>query len=724
MDSESVVPVESRCDFWLEQFKDTEIRNPYPQSVGAGDSARYEAQQSLLDADELERLAAEKRQVARNYEKGARGEAAVATRLTALEVLGWRVLPDRRWGRNANIDFLLVGPGGVAVVDAKNWNSLRIHGGHAFRGDDPVDDEIEKLRDLAASVAERLDDTGITAQTVSAALVFVGKKLKEQVNGVHLLGEWDVAAWATHLGTRLSASQVDFIADRLAVEFPAYELPKRARRRPPKPHVPVPLESASTAEAFFDLEELADALCQNALRGPIEEWMTFLHPDQNRLVRTSWGGPARVRGGAGTGKTVVGLHRAAYLATRQGRKVLFVSFVRTLPMVQRNLCARLAPDAVDRIEFTGLHRLAGAILDDAGIRLHVDTKRVDNAWARAWLAVGRNSVLGSLDDRPAYWKEEVDYVIKGRAIRNPAEYLALARVGRKTPMRVEQREAMWRLYVEYEERLRHAGVHDFNDMLIQATLALREGLSVQPYDSIIVDEVQDLNLVGLQMLREIAGDGADSLLLIGDGQQAIYPGGFTLAEAGIAVTGRATVLRTNYRNTREIVTFAQSVVASDSFDDLEGTSESGKQSLETRRSGPPPRVQHHGSLTQLSQALVTAINAEITAGISLGDIAVLVETRRELDQVLKTLIAHGFDAIDLADYDGRTANQLRVGTFKRAKGLEFKQVFLPGLREAPPEQWRGESDDAYAERAERHRREVFVGMTRARDQLWVGYLIA
>lgn len=700
------------------------VGNLYPRTVGAGDSARYEAQQSLLDADELERLAAQKRQLALNYEKGARGEEAVATRLAALESLGWRVLPDRRWGRNANIDFVLVGPGGVVVVDAKNWDSLRIRDGQVFRGDDPVDDEIVKLRDLVASVAERLDDTGITVQAISAALVFAGRKLREQVAGIHLLGEWDVAAWATKLGTRLSSSQIDFMADRLAIEFPAYELPRRARRRHPAPHVPVPLDTATTAEAFFDLDELADALCQNALRGPIEEWMTFLHPDQNRLVRTSWSGPARVRGGAGTGKTVVGLHRAAYLATRQGRRVLFVSFVRTLPMVQRSLCARLAPDALNRIEFTGLHRLAGTILNDAGISLRVDTKKVDNAWARAWLAVGKDSVLATLDDRPAYWKEEVDYVIKGRAIRNPAEYLALARVGRKTPMRVEQREAMWRLYVEYEERLRHAGVHDFNDMLIQATLAVRDGLSAQPYDSIIVDEVQDLNLVGLQMLRQIAGDGADSLLLIGDGQQAIYPGGFTLAEAGIAVTGRATVLRTNYRNTREIVAFAQNVVASDSFDDLEGTSEPGKQSLQTSRAGRPPRVLRHDSVARLGEALVSTLRAEVAEGNSLGDMAVLVETRRQLEQVMKTLTAGGFDVIDLAGYDGHTTNRLRIGTFKRAKGLEFKQVFLPGLRETPPEQWRGESDDAYAERAERHRREVFVGMTRARDQLWVGYLTA
>jgi superfamily I DNA/RNA helicase len=144
---------------------------------------------------------------------------------------------------------------------------------------------------------------------------------------------------------------------------------------------------------------------------------------------------------------------------------------------------------------------------------------------------------------------------------------------------------MWQLYREYEERLRRMGAHDFTDVLIMARDLVREGDLEVGYGPVVVDEVQDLNLVGLQLLHAIAGDGADRLLIVGDGQQAVYPGGFTLAEAGIAVTGRAAVLRANYRNAAEILDVAARVVATDEYDDLEGITAAGVRDVDVRRAG-------------------------------------------------------------------------------------------------------------------------------------------
>jgi hypothetical protein len=235
----------------------------------------------------------------------------------------------------------------------------------------------------------------------------------------------------------------------------------------------------------------------------------------------------------------------------------------------------MSPAAAANIEFSGLHRLAIELLDQAGIAVHISTTRVNNAFNAAWAAVGRHSVLARLDERPGYWKEELDYVIKGRGLSDFEEYAELGRVGRRTPMRLEHRRAMWELYREYEERLRRMGAHDFTDVLIMARDLVRAGGLELAYGPVVVDEVQDLNLVGLQLLHAIAGDGPDRLLIVGDGQQAVYPGGFTLAEAGIAVTGRAAVLRSNYRNAAEILDVAARVVATDEYDDLEGTPRRG-----------------------------------------------------------------------------------------------------------------------------------------------------
>lgn len=693
--------------------------------MAAGASAHHESQRSLLEAAEYERLARAAREQATRYALASRTEAQVAGRLTALEALGWRVLPDRRWAgsKRANVDLLMVGPGGVVVGDVKAWRSLEVRGGSVFCEDDCRDDEMTKLLGLTQTVHDALAPLGLTGQAVHPVLIFSGRRLHEHTHGVDLVGESNAAAWVGRLRHRLDPETITQISEVLEAEFPAYDVSEPTRPKLPKRRVVMPRMATPQPEALIDVDELTQSLLDAALEGPIESWMTFLHPSQLKLVNTSWSGPARVRGPAGTGKTVVGLHRAAYLAERSPHPVLFVTFVRTLPVVLDGLCERLSPKARGNIDFTGLHRLALRLLDEAGVRIRIDGRRIETAYAQAWLAVARHGVLARLDERPRYWKEELDYVIKGRGLTDFAEYAELNRLGRRTPLRTEHREAMWELYVEYERRRGLLGIHDFNDALILARDLVRDGEVVPAYSSVIVDEVQDLPLVGLQLLHAIAGDGPDRLLLIGDGQQAVYPGGFTLGEAGISVSGRATVLRDNYRNTTTILEAAARVVGGDTFDDLEGTPMAAEGCGAASRAGVPPLVVRAGDRVSLDTALTRQIlDTRERLGTRLGDMAVLVLTRADLEHYVRVLRHAGIACADLKDYDGVSVDSLKVGTFKRAKGLEFAFVLMPGLREGALEAWRSESDDAFRERAERTRRELYVGMTRARDGLWLGYV--
>lgn len=690
----------------------------------AGASAHYEASRSRLEAEAYERLARQSHERARRYDLAQRTEASVGAKLTALETLGWRVLADRRWARSkrANVDFLLVGPGGVVVVDVKAWRALEVRNDSLFCEDECRDDEASKLLSLNDRVQDSVALLGLTRQALWPVLVFAGRRLQVRAQQVHLVGESNIAAWVTRLGHRLDEEQVAEVASVLEQDFPPYEQKSAAPVRVSKLRLVMPKREPQP-DALFDVDELTDSLLQVALDSPIETWMTYLHPEQLKLVSTSWSGPARVRGPAGTGKTVVGLHRAAYLAERNPKKVLFVTFVKTLPVVLAGLCERMSPTARANIDFTGLHRLAIGLVEAAGGTVRIDSRKIDTAFAGAWAAIGRNSILTRLDERWSYWKEEIDYVIKGRGLTDFDEYSELARLGRRTPMRAEHREAMWALYAEYERRLDLAGVHDFTDALIMARDFVRDGHVETDYGAVVVDEVQDLNLVGLELLHAIAGNGPDGLLIIGDGQQSVYPGGFTLVEAGISVTGRAAVLRANYRNAAEILEVAERVVAQDFFDDLEGTPAVGERDVEVRRRGGTTVTVRSDDQHSLATALVKQIeDATLRLGVSRGDMAVLVFTRAELTHYASVLRRAGIPHIDLMEYDGVTSDRVKVGTFKRAKGLEFKFVLLPGLREGPAEPWNGESDDSYRERAERMRRELYVGMTRARDGLWLGYL--
>ena len=200
------------------------------------------------------------------------------------------------------------------------------------------------------------------------------------------------------------------------------------------------------------------------------------------------------------------------------------------------------------------------------------------------------------------------------------------------------------------------------------------------YGSVIVDEVQDLTLVGVELLHAIAGEGPDRPLIIGDGQQSVYPGGFTLSEAGISVTGRASILRSNYRNTAEILEAAARLVADDSFDDLEDFDELGARDLEIARKGPAPiRVQARDKRSHdLALAQIIADTTKLF-GVSNGDLAVLAMTTSRVKDCKALLARHRVPTVDLESYDGTSTDCVKVGAFRATPEGAGVQVRLPPL---------------------------------------------
>ncbi len=466
---------------------------------------------------------------------------------------------------------------------------------------------------------------------------------------------------------------------------------------------------------------------ESVLTRPIEDWMVFLHPDQRRLVDRRFNGPARISGGAGTGKTVVGVHRAARLAG-EGRKVLFTTYIRTLPKVLETLYRRLAPETANRVTFTGVHSLALSIARKHGPRL--DVKRVDAALDDAWKVTGLpGNRLRKLGLGKQYVRAEIAWIIKGRGltIADRATYLAAPRTGRGTPFSQEIREQIWELYVLYEQRLRWHDTIDFDDVIRIARDHVRTHGDPDAFDAVIVDEAQDLTRVGLEFVAAIAGEREDGLLLLGDGQQSLYPGGHSLRSIGIDVRGRAAILRLNYRNTREILLAADRIVAGRPFDDGDDELQHADPSLrlDMARRGPAPIVSSFETRDDHDEALTLAISdLSSRADTDLGDIAVLVPNNRLAGDYADRIAGLGLACRTLDTYDGTPSSEVKVGTFKRAKGLEFKHVLLPRAEPGVlyDAAFGGEDGPAHEERLDRTRRELFVAMTRARDTLWVGYV--
>ena len=465
----------------------------------------------------------------------------------------------------------------------------------------------------------------------------------------------------------------------------------------------------------------ADALA-DALSRPIEDWMVFLHPDQSRLVERTFSGPARVSGAAGTGKTVVALHRAQRLA-RAGGCVLFTTYVKTLPPVWDQLHRRLGTEAPGSIEFVGLHKWATGHLTRHGQRPAIDPGQVDAAFAEALAHVERNHELPLT---PKYYRDEIDWVLKGRVVPTLDAYRKLERTGRRTPLTAVHREAVWELAERYSHELDQRGVWDFNDVLLRCLELVRTEEPGSLYDHVVVDEAQDITGAGVRLLHALVGDRPDGLLLVGDGQQRIYPGGYTLAAAGVAVVGRAAQLRVNYRNTEPILRAAMSIVRDAAFEDAgEGEVRPGARHVTCSRPGDPVVCGGYASEDDHDQALLLAVEQACQQpGVTPGDLAILVPSNKAVEGYERRLRELGYPVVRLDKYDGRPTPRLKIGTYQRAKGLEFKEVFLPRLdgRALRDWKWHTETPEEHAERIELLRSQLFVAVTRARDRLWCGWV--
>jgi len=692
--------------------------------MGAGDSATYEAENQRLLALEHQKLADTAREMHRRFSAAAGSERRLSHTLQVLETRGYTVLADRRWpkSRKAQVDFIAVGPGGVFIVDAKQWRDVQIAAGRVYRDQDDVTEDFARIADLADSTRTTLADLGLAPGEVHAYAVFTNQRGMKPIDlyGVTLVSESEAITSIARRGSRLSPAHVDAIRVALEELFPLYELEESQLDlsvvEPVLPASIASIELAPVAELSpLTVEEIESALMQGVMAQPIEEWMAFLHPTQARLVNRNFSGPSRVRGAAGTGKTVVGLHRAAYLARSGEGKVLVTTFVKTLPMVLEALLERMAPDVAPRIEFRGIYSFAIDVLHKRGIKYTLD----DNTAGRMFTALVRESPLLSVDSNEQYWREEINAVIKGRGLKRFAEYETLARSGRRRRLNVEQRRMVWDLYVAYSRALSSAGICDFADIILLAEASLR-AKPLDDYSAVVIDEAQDLTCMMVRMLHSLVGDRADGLNLIGDGQQTIYPGGFTLAEANISIAGRGVVMSTNYRNTAEIVDFATSLVVGDEFVDIEGGTGTADAAATVVRRGAVPTITRFTSRTAHDNSLVQHVRSVARGSVGYGDIGVLAMTHWQVTDVIKALTAAGIPSIELTKYNGRPTNAVKVGTVHRAKGLEFKQVLVARTSRELLDGGATHLDDSRRERRDLDRRALYVAMTRARDGLWVG----
>lgn len=433
------------------------------------------------------------------------------------------------------------------------------------------------------------------------------------------------------------------------------------------------LKSMQSRAAFF---VPADERELNAMmNASLEQWRVFLHPSQRSLVEGNKNGAVRVLGGAGTGKTVVAMHRAKWLATNFGEetKVLFTTFTRNLAQdISDNLRA-ICGDEISRIEVINLDRWVSGFLKKQGYDYQIifDQSELNECWSKAY-----SDKPSDLNLPLSFFQEEWQQIIQGQSLENLEEYKLASRVGRGTKLNREQKVQVWQVFEAYRSLLNRLRYKEVDDAYRDATALLRNNPSQLPYSSIIVDEAQDMGLPAFKLLRAMIKEGANDLFIVGDAHQRIYGKKLTLSKAAINIRGRSKKLKINYRTTDEIRRFAVALLSNSTVDDLDG-GEDSNQLYKSLTHGPKPQIEQFNNDDSQAEFIKKLIQQD---EISPENCCVIARTNAEVSKIAKLLETKGVKTYEVKTSEhGAPDGSIKLATFHRVKGLEFDRVILASI---------------------------------------------
>jgi superfamily I DNA/RNA helicase len=481
------------------------------------------------------------------------------------------------------------------------------------------------------------------------------------------------------------------------------------------------------------------------------DWMLFLHADQKEFATREYNGPTRLRGVSGSGKTCVMVHRARMLAKKYKEPLLLVTLTESmrklLELLKSSLCGAegayirtstmnaLAEDAIEALGNRGTRAFTRAndfqkqsILEDA-----LNAIKNQSGFDASPLARIPQNSFGS------FIEEEFDFIRMRLLPDSYEKYLEIKRIGRGLPLAAGARALILNGLKVYEDTMQkihikdHLGVVQYALQLLESSPSSAKNTFV--YRSVLVDEVQDLSQLEMRILAIIpdstgksVADISDGLFLVGDGAQTIYKRGFALRQCGISVATRSFVLKKNYRNTKEILQAAYGLIANYEFADVDEDNIQAPTPPDlSSRHGEKPYVVKCATPEEEADFVVQTVLEIIASQRQKDDfegresdtevpIGVIGFTKGDRIRVYDALKNARVNVSELREDISWDLGTVKISTLESAKGHEFHTVFIVGLREGvipnfnePESEWKREAARLY------------VGMTRARDRLFLTY---
>ncbi|MBH0114365.1 UvrD-helicase domain-containing protein [Novosphingobium sp. YJ-S2-02] len=455
-----------------------------------------------------------------------------------------------------------------------------------------------------------------------------------------------------------------------------------------------------------NVEELQAALDQ-----PFEKWAVFLHPAQRSLAERDWSGPARVTGSAGTGKTIVALHRAVHIAKDEAdARILLTTFSKPLALsLGRKF--EILTEAEPRLR----EKVQVRTLDQAAYELHAkhfgQPSIAKPSQIRSAIADAIKAGLGE-GLTPEFLFEEWEEVVDAWNVTEAGAYAVVPRIGRRTRLGPQQRDAAWSVFKFVRERLVQRGVMTWSQVFARVQ-ELQEAGEAIGYTHVVVDEAQDLSVAQVKFLGAISKGRADALFLAGDIGQRIFHLPFSWTRLGLDIRGRSHALKVNYRTSHQIRSMADKLLPA-TIADMDGIEE-GRRGTVSIFDGPEPEVVLVDAFNQERDIVALFIRECLDAKMLQSEIGVLVRGEGQLGRAREAIKAAGLDVRDEAG--------VAIATMHDAKGLEFRAVVVMACDEdVVPDAQRlatiGDVADLEAAfETERHL--LYVACTRARDRLLV-----
>ena len=490
----------------------------------------------------------------------------------------------------------------------------------------------------------------------------------------------------------------------------------------PQPALPVPTgadpfdhpDAMRRFRVMRDIEELTQAL-----EYPWDRWSIFLHPAQRAIVEREYSGPARVSGSAGTGKTIVALHRAVHLArTNPNARVLLTTFSETLANSLRDRLRILVssePRLAERVEVYAMDALGERLFElNLGAPSYGSEAQIYTLIEEAATNVEGNRFATS------FVLTEWEQVVDAWQLDTWEAYRDVPRLGRRRRLPESQRQVLWSIFEHVRSGLKERNLTTRSEMFGQ--LASRFGETQRsPFDFIVVDEAQDIGVSQLRFLASLGAERPDGLFFAGDLGQRIFQQPFSWQALGLEIRGRSRTLKINYRTSHQIRKRSDLLLGTE-ISDIDGNTEERSGTISVFN-GPEPSIAIAESAEEETTAVADWLIELIGRGLEPHEISVFVRSTDQVDRATTAIVAAGLRSRVLGDYVQTTGGHVSVSTMHLAKGLEFRAVAVMACDdEVIPLQERIESvtDDSDLEdvyNTERHL--LYVACTRARDYLLV-----